>query len=70
MFESIASFLTRIFGGVGRSSGEERGPEPGQGKVIHHSSGEADFDGLSGDVPPPGKDPNKDLPYPPKRSAD
>jgi hypothetical protein len=25
------------------------GPRPGQGAVVHHCSGEADFDGLPGD---------------------
>lgn len=69
-FRSIGDFLTRILGGFGSSSGGERGPEPGDGAVIHHSSGEADFDGLSGDVLPPTKDANRDLPYPPKRSGD
>jgi hypothetical protein len=69
-FRSIGNFLTRILGRVGRSSGDERGPEPGEGAVIHHSSGEADFDGLPGNVPPPIKDPDRDQPYPPKRSAD
>jgi hypothetical protein len=54
----------------GRSSGKERGPEPGDGAVIHHSSGEADFDGLPGNVLPPIKDAERDQPYPPKRSAD
>lgn len=62
--------LARIFGRIGRISGDERGPEPGDGAVIHHSSGEADFDGLSGDVPPPVKDAERDLPYPRKRSPD
>jgi uncharacterized membrane protein YuzA (DUF378 family) len=62
--------LTRFLGRIGRSSGDERGPEPGDGAVIHHSSGEADFDGLPGNVPPPTKDVNRDLPYPPKKSAD
>lgn len=70
MFGSISAFLRRIFGGMGRSSGPERGPKPGQGRVIHHSSGEADFDGAPGDVPSAAKDPNRDLPYPPKRSAE
>ena len=64
------NLLTRMFGGVGRSSGDERGPAPGDGAVVHHSSGEADFDGLPGDVPPPPKDPDHDLPYPHKKSAD
>ena len=67
---AIGGFFARIFGWGGRSSGDERGPRPGDGAVIHHSSGEADFDGSSGDVLPPIKDPNRDLPYPPKRSAD
>src|SRR5215204_6075991 len=69
-FQSISNFFRRIFGWGGRSSGDERGPRPGDGAVIHHSSGEADFDGLSGDVPPPIKDANRDMPYPPKKSAD
>jgi hypothetical protein len=66
----VSDFLKRIFGWAGRSSSDERGPEPGDGAVIHHSSGEADFDGLPGNVPPPTKDPERDLPHPPKRSAD
>jgi|SRR5687767_10648861 hypothetical protein len=69
-FQSIGDFFTRIFNWGGRSSGDERGPRPGDGAVIHHSSGEADFDGLSGDVPPPIKDTNLDTPYPRKKSAD
>ena len=69
-FHAVGDFLTRLFGWVEGSSGEERGPVPGDGAVIHHSSGEADFDGLPGDVPPPIKDADRDQPYPPKRSAD
>ena len=61
---------TRTLARTGRSSGDERGPEPGDGAVIHHSSGEADFDGLSGNVPPPIKDAERDLPYSHKKSAD
>jgi hypothetical protein len=38
---------------MGRDEGTELGPEPGKGAVIHHSSGEADFDGLPGDELPP-----------------
>jgi hypothetical protein len=38
---------------LGRDEGEKLGPEPGKGKVIHHSPGEADFDGLAGDELPP-----------------
>ena len=53
-----------------RGSGDERGPHPGDGAVIHHSSGEADFDGFPGNVPPPIKDAEPDLPYSRKKSAD
>jgi hypothetical protein len=38
---------------LGRDEGTDLGPEPGRGKVIHDSSGEADFDGLPGDELPP-----------------
>lgn len=62
-------FLTRILGRLGDSSGEERGPKPGDGAVIHHSSGEADFDGSPENVSPI-KDTKRDLPYPPHKSAD
>lgn len=55
---------------MGADEGEQRGPEPGKGAVVHHSSGEADFDGLPGDELPPKKDPEGDLPYPPEKSAD
>ena len=61
---------TRTWDRTGRSSGDERGPEPGDGAVIHHSSGEADFDGLPGNIPPPVKNADRDLPYPRKKSAD
>jgi hypothetical protein len=59
----IAIFIigSRTSARNGRSSGDERGPEPGDGAVIHHSSGETDFDGLPGDVPPPIKDADRDL---------
>ncbi len=40
---------------LGRSEGREPGPEPGDGAVVHHSSGNLDFDGLPGDVLPPTK---------------
>jgi hypothetical protein len=70
-FHSIGNFLTRFLGLFGRSEEGERGPEPGDGAVIHDSSGEADFDGLPGDVMPPVKDdPHHEQPYPSKRSAD
>jgi uncharacterized membrane protein YuzA (DUF378 family) len=64
------NLLTRILGRVGHSSGDRRGPKPGEGAVIHHSSGEADFDGTPGDAAPTLKDINSDLPYPEKKSAD
>lgn len=69
-FGSIGNFLNNLLGRLGWSSGDERGPQPGDGAVIHHSSGEADFDGLPGNVPPPAKDPERDLPFPPKKAAD
>ena len=62
--------LTWILGRLGDTSGDERGPRPGDGAVIHHSSGEADFDGSPERVPQAPKDPKRDLPYPPEKSAD
>jgi hypothetical protein len=62
--------LTGILGRLGHSSSDERGPRPGDGAVIHHSSGEADFDGTPEKMPPAAKDATQDLPYPPKRAAD
>ncbi|MGZ9156467.1 MAG: DUF378 domain-containing protein [Candidatus Binatia bacterium] len=47
-----ASGRFNILGRIGRSSGADRGPAPGDGAVIHHSSGEADF-GVPGNVLPP-----------------
>jgi hypothetical protein len=38
---------------LGRDEGRNLGPEPGKGAVVHHSPGEADFDGLPGDELPP-----------------
>ena len=38
---------------MGRAEGRHPGPRPGQGAVLHHFSGEADFDGLPGDKLPP-----------------
>ena len=63
------NLFTRILGRLGQSSGEERGPNPGEGAVIHHSSGEADFDGAPEDLPPPRKS-AADQPYPPRKAAD
>ena len=68
---SVGNFLTQFLALFGRSEGGERGPDPGDGAVIHESSGEADFDGLPGNVLPPVKgDPDREQPYPRKRSAD
>ena len=53
---------------MGRSSAAERGPEPGDGAVIHHSSGEADF-GVPGNDLPPAKKTDSEQPYPPDKSA-
>jgi len=77
---AVAAFIGAVFiaagdsmpipGKIGRSSGDHRGPDAGDGAVIHHSSGEADFDGSPGDAMPPAKGAQGDLPYPPGRSAD
>jgi hypothetical protein len=40
------------FDDIGGAEGGRLGPRPGSGAVIHYSSGEADFDGLPGDVLP------------------
>lgn len=58
-----------ILGQMGRSSGANRGPEPGDGAVIHHSSGEADF-GVPGNVLPQAKKTDRDQPYFAEKSAD
>jgi hypothetical protein len=55
---------------MGRDEGPNLGPEPGKGAVIHHASGEADFDGLSGDELPPRKNVEQNQPFPPEKSAD
>jgi hypothetical protein len=68
VFIFYGKFFTRFFGRLGNSWGDERGPKPGEGAVIHDSSGEADFDGSSGRVPP--TDAHRDVPYPPKKSTD
>ena len=68
---SVGNFLTQFLALFGRSEGGERGPDPGDGAVIHESSGEADFDGLPGNVLPPVKDDSdREQSYPRKRSAD
>jgi hypothetical protein len=40
---------------LGREEGYLVGPEPGKGAVVFTCSGEEDFDGLPGDVLPPGR---------------
>jgi uncharacterized membrane protein YuzA (DUF378 family) len=62
--------LSDTLGRLGQSSGADRGPAAGDGAVIHHSSGEADFDGRSGDLLPPVKNAERSQPYPRDRSAD
>ena len=51
----------------------ELGPRPGEGAVVHHCSGEADFDGLPGDELPPReavkRKLNEDAPAPPEGAA-
>ena len=59
---------------MGRAEGRQTGPRPGKGAVLHHSSGEADFDGLPGDELPSRESVkrklNEDAPAPPERFAD
>jgi uncharacterized membrane protein YuzA (DUF378 family) len=64
------SGVSTLLGRLGGSSGPGRGPAPGDGSVIHHSSGEADFDGSSGDAMPPVKSSERNQPYPRDRRAD
>lgn len=40
------------FDDLGRDEGKQLGPRSGKGAVLHHSTGEADFDGLAGDELP------------------
>ena len=62
------------FEDIGRAEGRVRGPRPGMGAVLHHSSGEADFDGLPGDELPTREAVRRklreDAPAPPEGSAD
>lgn len=62
------------FDDLGRDEGRPLGPKPGRGAVLHHSSGEADFDGLPGDMLPAWeavkRKLNEDASAPPKRSGD
>lgn len=52
---TIVEKVMDLVNGVGWSNRDQRGPRPGDGAVIHFSSGNADFDGLPGDVLPPRK---------------
>lgn len=67
VFIFYGNVLTRFLGRLGISSGDERGPKPGEGAVIHDSSGEADFDGSSGKVPPGAAD--RDFTSRPRKST-
>ena len=59
---------------MGRDEGKHLGPKPGEGAVIHSSSGEADFDGLPGDELPPREAVKRKLkenaPAPPQKCDD
>jgi hypothetical protein len=59
---------------LGRAEGDDLGPEPGKGRVVHQSSGEADFAGLPGDALPTReavrRKLDEDAPAPPERSGD
>lgn len=56
---------------LGEAERRPLGPKPGRGAVLHHCSGEADFDGLSGDELPPREAVKRklteDAPAPPQR---
>ena len=62
------------FDDMGRDERRPLGPRPGNGAVLHSSSGEADFDGLPGDELPTREAVqqklNDNAPAPPDRSAD
>ncbi len=62
------------FDAMGGDEGRQLGPKPGDGAVLHHSSGEADFDGLPGDELPSWEAVKRklreDAPAPAERSAD
>ena len=62
------------FDDFGRDEGWHVGPRPGNGAVLHYSSGEADFDGLPGNVLPTWESVKRklweDAPAPPSRFAD
>jgi uncharacterized membrane protein YuzA (DUF378 family) len=66
----VIAMIARSRRGLGHDEGDHRGPRPGDGAVVHHSSGEIDFDGSAGNALSQRKDPERDLPYPSERSAD
>ena len=67
VFIFYGNVLTSFLGRLGNSSADERGPKPGDGAVIHDSSGEADFDGSSGAVRP--ETPDRDFTSQPRKST-
>lgn len=67
VFIFFGNVLTSFLGRLGNSSADERGPKPGDGAVIHDSSGEADFDGSAGTVPT--RDADRDFTSRPKKST-
>lgn len=67
VFIFYGNVLTSFLGRLGNSSADERGPKPGDGAVIHDSSGEADFDGSSGTVRP--ETPDRDFNSQPRKST-
>jgi hypothetical protein len=67
---TILNKLRNFFHDLRADDGEQRGPAPGEGAVVHDSSGNADFDGLPGDELPARKtQPEKSL-FPRERAAD
>lgn len=65
VFIFYGNALTSFLGRLGNTSADERGPKPGDGAVIHDSSGETDFDGSAGPVPP--KDADRDFTSRPRK---
>lgn len=72
----IALFLVPFFTGrtgqdapMGRSEGDTRGPEAGEGGEVHASTGTQDFDGQPGDALPPRRDGEGEPVDPPPRGT-